>query len=76
MAFSQSEFGLSTLHPHHINTQGLPPIAVPPRQSSPASRAIIESEVSNMLKQGVIQHSSSPYASPVVIVKNRMVLIN
>ena len=70
-AFSTAELGLSTLSPHHINTQGLPPVAIPPRRSSPACRSIINSEVSEMLKQGIIQDSSSPYSSPVVIVKKK-----
>lgn len=35
---------------------------------------IIEKLVQGMLDQGVIQHSSSPYASPVVLVVKKIVV--
>ena len=46
-----------------------PPIRQPARRVAFALHSKMEQLVENMLDQGIIQHSSSPRASPVVLVK-------
>jgi len=41
-----------------------------------ALHAKMEQLVQDMMKQGVIQHSNSPWASPVVLVEKKMVVID
>lgn len=48
---------------------GLSPKALPPRRVSPAIRAVIQEETQSLLSQGIIRPSSSPFSSPVVVVK-------
>lgn len=44
------------------------PINSRPYRYSPLQKNVIESMVEEMLEQGIIQHNSSPYASPMVLV--------
>ncbi|CAF3711733.1 unnamed protein product [Rotaria socialis] len=52
-----------------INTGDHPLLATNPRRISPLNRQIINDEVKKMLNNGIISPSTSPWASPVVIVK-------
>lgn len=54
-----------------IDTGGHPPLATHPRRISPLNRQIINDELKKMLDKGIISPSTSPWASPVVIVKKR-----
>ena len=47
----------------------LTPINLPLRRTPEALRPEVRSQVEDMLKNGVIQESSSPYSAPVVIVQ-------
>lgn len=58
--------------PMHINlTQDAKPIAVPPRRCAPAIRKVIQETTNELLDQNIIRPSSSPYCSPIVMVKQK-----
>ncbi|XP_066365248.1 uncharacterized protein [Miscanthus floridulus] len=57
---------------HHIKLLlGDPPVNIRPYRYSPAQKDEIEKQLSEMLKNGIIKHSQSPYASPVLLVKKK-----
>lgn len=53
---------------HHIVTVG-PPRSCVPRRFNPEKNRIVEQEIEDMLRQGIIRPSSSPWASPVHLVQ-------
>ena len=55
---------------HTIYTES-PPIRQPVRRQPMALQSNINSEVQKMLQQGVIQHSFSPWSSPVIMAKKK-----
>ena len=63
--------GRASLITHKIDTGDARPIRLPPRRMAPAQRNIAHQEIDKMLEQGVIQESSSPWASPIVLVKKK-----
>ena len=75
-ALDTTELGSTNLVTHSIDTGDSPPICQPVRRVPFALYAKMEQLVQDMMKQGVIQHSNSPWASPVVIVEKKMVAIN
>ncbi|UYV76681.1 hypothetical protein LAZ67_14001729 [Cordylochernes scorpioides] len=56
---------------HRIETGDDAPIRPRPYRVSPREISIIQTDVDNMLKLGIIQPSESPWLSPVVLVKKR-----
>ena len=72
-ALDMSELGLTDLVSHtiYINTGDNPPIWQPVRHAPFALREKMEELIQNMMAQGVIQHSSSLWASPVILVEKR-----
>ena len=58
--------GCTSVVQHDIQTSG-PPIRQPLRRLPVALKRTVTEEVSKMLTQGVIRHSSSPWSSPVVL---------
>ena len=59
----------TTLAQHRIDTGSHPPVSVPPYRVPPSQRALIDQQAQEMLENGVIRPSSSPYSSPVLLVK-------
>lgn len=56
---------------HQIRLIDLTPIKQRYRPRNPAMQAVIDTEVEEMLAQGIIEPSYSPWSSPVVIVRKR-----
>ena len=56
---------------HQVDVQGSDPIAQPMRPVPLAKRGVITEEVARMLRCGVIQPSSSPWSSPIVLIKKK-----
>ena len=71
-ALDSSELGTSSIMQHSINTGDHFPIRQPLRRMPFTLRPQVDKLVQEMLTQGIIQPSSSPWASPVVLVKKRM----
>ena len=68
---SKEDRGEVTCMEHHIETGDSPPVRQPPQRVPFARRAKISSMVKEMLKNGVVEESNSPWASPIVLVKKR-----
>ena len=56
---------------HEIPTGNAIPSRQPMRRMSPAHRIIVDQEVEQMLADGVIEPSNSPWSSPVVLVRKK-----
>ena len=56
---------------HTIDTGTNNPIRQIPYKSSPAEKEIIKKQINEMLSNGIIKESQSPWASPVVLVKKK-----
>ena len=67
-----TELGCTNLVTYSIDIGNSPPIRQPARRVPFALHSKMEQLVEDMLDQGVIQHSSSLWASPVVLVKKKM----
>ena len=70
-ALDAMELGSTNLVTHSIDTGDSPPIHQPARCVPFALHARMEQLVQEMMRQRVIQHSSSPWASTVVLVKKK-----
>ena len=55
---------------HEIHTRG-PPISQPFRHQNPEFRRQEKEQLKEMLDEGIVRPSSSPWASPVVMVKKK-----
>ena len=69
MASSVSDLGRTDRLRHRIDTGSSPPVRQSVRRISPGRREELKELLSQMLKRGVIELSSSPWASPVVLVR-------
>ena len=56
---------------HSIDTWNAIPTCQPPHRVSPKERQMIKEMTDEMLQNGVIQHSMIPWASPIVLVKEK-----
>ena len=56
---------------HHIDDQGHTPARSRPYRLSPPVQASLREQIENLLSQGAIEESVSPYASPVVMVRKK-----
>ena len=66
-----NDLGRTDLIKHHIDTQGANPIRQQPRRLPLSVREEAQQSIAAMLDQNVIEPSSSPWASPVVLVKKK-----
>ena len=71
LASSDADLGRTNKLRHHIDTGSSPPVRQPVRRLSPHRRGEVKQLLSRMLDQGVIEPSSSPWASPVVLVQKK-----
>ena len=70
-ALNDTELGCTDLLKHSIDTNATPPIRQQPYRTPFVKRAVMRTMIQNMQKQGVIQASCSPWASPVVLVPKK-----
>ena len=70
-ALNSGELGTTDVVEHTINTGDHPPIKQPLRRTPFSLRAKMDQLVQEMLSQGVIEESKSPWASPVVLVSKK-----
>ena len=70
-ALDQSELGHTEIVTHTIDTGDHPPVHQPARRIPFALRAKVEEMVDDMIEQGVVQPSTSPWASPIVLVAKK-----
>jgi hypothetical protein len=57
---------------HHIQLMpGAQPVNIRTYRYSPVQKSEIEKQVKEMLQNGIIKHSTSPYASPVLLVRKK-----
>ena len=70
-AIDPMEVGRTDLVQHRIDTGGQTPLRQPPRRIPFSLRAKVEKMVQEMLDTGIIEHSSSPWASPIVLVSKQ-----
>ena len=70
-ALDASELGTTTLVQHVITTGEHTPVRQPARRMPFSLQSDVDRMVGEMLAQGVIEPSSSPWASPVVLVKKK-----
>jgi len=71
--FSESErdLGLTDITVHQIDTGSARPVRQQLRKFAPAHVEAISQHVDNMLEQGIIESTSSPWASNVVLVRKK-----
>ena len=67
----QGELGCTSVLEHKIHTSNHPPIRQQPRRVPHHLLGEVDRQLDEMLEKGLIQESSSPWASPVVLVKKR-----
>ena len=70
-ALDSSELGTTDVVTHTIDTGAHPPIKQPMRRTPFALRSKVDELVQEMLSQGVIEPSKSPWSSPVVLVRKK-----
>ena len=68
-ALDSCELGMASIATHVIDTANHAPIRQPVRRTPFALRAKVTELVADMLDQGVVQPSSSPWASPIFLVQ-------
>ncbi|UYV73057.1 hypothetical protein LAZ67_10001691, partial [Cordylochernes scorpioides] len=66
-----SGLGRSNLAKHRIDTEGAKPIKHKSYRVSAKEREIIKEQIDEMLRDGIIRPSSSPWSFPVILVKKR-----
>ncbi|KAG1138813.1 hypothetical protein G6F38_010280 [Rhizopus arrhizus] len=67
--FNSKPTSVTPLVKHDIDTGESRPLSQPPYRASAAENETIDSLLDDMLKQGIIRPSNSPWSSPVVIVR-------
>jgi hypothetical protein len=63
--------GNCTLEPFQIDTGANKPIYTPPYRQAPMEKENIRAQIEDMLRNGLIEPSNSPWASPVLLVPKK-----
>lgn len=71
---AKDDFGKTSLIKHKINTEGAKPTNHPPRRLPHHAAEFVDEEVENMIKKGIVELSSSPWAAGVVLVEKKEIL--
>ena len=71
IAFNDEDMGFTEIVKHQIHTEGAKPIKQRIRRLPHHMTEEVDKHVDDMLKRGVIEESSSPWAAGVVLVKKR-----
>ena len=66
---NSSDLGKSDLMEHEINTGDCTPIKQPPRHIPPHQREIIDQQLDELVANGRVEQSQSPWSSPVVLAR-------
>ena len=67
----QPKPGQTSLAEHHIRTNDAKPVKLPPYRLPHAYREQVRKELDEMLDSGIIEKSTSEWASPIVLVKKK-----
>ena len=70
-AFSEGELGTTNVAKHSVDTGDSAPLKQPSRRVPYSMRGKVVELVNTMLERGIIEPSSSPWASPIVLVSKR-----
>ena len=70
-ATENSELGSTGLIKHSIDTQGKGPIRLRPYRTGKKQKEELERQIKEMMATNVIQHSTSPWAAPVILVEKK-----
>ena len=70
-AMSSGELGRTPVMQHRINTGNAPPIMQPPRRLPWEKREETRNLVEKMVDQGIVEPSTSPWSSPIVLVTKK-----
>jgi transposase InsO family protein/predicted aspartyl protease len=70
-AKSKTDLGRTNLVKHTINTGNTHPIKQAPRRQPIERRDVERKEIEDMLERNIIEPSSSPWASPVVLIRKK-----
>jgi hypothetical protein len=70
-ATKNSELGSTGLIKHSIDTQGKGPIRLRPYWTGRKQKEKLERQIKEMMATNVIEHSTSPWAAPVILVEKK-----
>lgn len=71
IAKHERDYGRTTLTQHHARLIDKTPIATPPFRHAPAMQEVINKQVDEMLADGLLSHSTSPYSAPILLVRKK-----
>ena len=70
-AFDLSDLSTCTTGEHIIRTLNCPPVFTPPFRKAHKEKELMQEEVNQMLKLGIIEESISPWNSPAIIIPKK-----
>ena len=62
---------LTNLVQHQIPLLNTDPVRQRHRRIPPAQFTLVKEHIQELLRQGIVRHSTSPYASPIVVVQKK-----